>query len=69
VQTWFIIGGIVTCVMGIAGVFVPAIMKFEDGRPAIQAVTEGRTSGLAREPVAEQASKVTTSASVNVDYT
>ena len=34
VQTWFIIGGIVTILMGITGLFVPAIMHFEDGRTA-----------------------------------
>jgi DHA3 family macrolide efflux protein-like MFS transporter len=32
VQAWFIIGGIVTLVMGLASFFVPAIMHFEDGR-------------------------------------
>jgi len=37
VQTWFIIGGIVTISMGIAGSFVPAIMTFEDGRTADKA--------------------------------
>jgi DHA3 family macrolide efflux protein-like MFS transporter len=34
VQTWFIIGGVVTGLMGIGGLFVPAIMHFEDGRSA-----------------------------------
>ncbi len=34
VQTWFIIGGIVTILMGITGLFIPAIMHFEDGRTA-----------------------------------
>ncbi len=32
VQTWFIIGGIVTGIMGVASLFIPAIMHFEDGR-------------------------------------
>jgi DHA3 family macrolide efflux protein-like MFS transporter len=32
VQTWFIIGGVVTISMGVIGLFVPAIMHFEDGR-------------------------------------
>src|SRR4030066_2106144 len=32
VQTWFIIGGIVTGLMGIGSLFVPAIMNFEEGR-------------------------------------
>jgi DHA3 family macrolide efflux protein-like MFS transporter len=32
VQTWFIIGGVVTISMGVIGIFIPAIMHFEDGR-------------------------------------
>jgi DHA3 family macrolide efflux protein-like MFS transporter len=32
VQTWFIIGGVVTGIMGIGGFFIPAIMHFEDGK-------------------------------------
>ena len=32
VQTWFLIGGIVTVLMGIISPFIPAIMHFEDGR-------------------------------------
>jgi DHA3 family macrolide efflux protein-like MFS transporter len=36
VQTWFIIGGIVTGLMGITSFFIPAIMHFEDGRSAAQ---------------------------------
>ena len=31
-QAWFIIGGIVTLLTGIAAFFVPAVMHFEDGR-------------------------------------
>ena len=30
-----IIGGIVTILMGICGVFIPAIMHFEEGRTAV----------------------------------
>ncbi len=37
VQTWFIIGGIVTGLMGVASLFIPAIMHFEDGRAAASA--------------------------------
>ena len=33
VQTWFIIGGVVTLLMGAGSMFVPAIMHFEEGRP------------------------------------
>jgi MFS transporter, DHA3 family, macrolide efflux protein len=32
VQTWFIIGGVVTGAMGIVGLFIPALMNFEKGR-------------------------------------
>ena len=32
VQTWFIIGGVVCMLMGLAGYFIPAVMTFEDGR-------------------------------------
>ncbi len=31
-QSWFVIGGVVTVLMGIVGLFIPAIMHFEDGR-------------------------------------
>jgi MFS family permease len=41
VQTWFLIGGIVTVLMGISSLFIPAIMHFEDGRtPVIPATGE-----------------------------
>lgn len=39
VQTWFIIGGIVTGLMGITSLFIPAIMNFEDGRTADKPAT------------------------------
>jgi DHA3 family macrolide efflux protein-like MFS transporter len=32
VQSWFIIGGVVTVLMGIVSLFVPAVMNFEEGR-------------------------------------
>jgi DHA3 family macrolide efflux protein-like MFS transporter len=38
VQTWFIIGGVVTLLMGITSIFIPAIMHFEDGRVPGQSV-------------------------------
>ena len=31
-QAWFIVGGIVTVLTGLAAFFVPAVMRFEDGR-------------------------------------
>jgi DHA3 family macrolide efflux protein-like MFS transporter len=44
VQTWFLIGGIVTVLMGISSLFIPAIMHFEDGRTPV-------TPATAEEPV------------------
>ena len=32
VQTWFLAGGVVTCLMGVVGLLIPAVMHFEDGR-------------------------------------
>jgi MFS transporter, DHA3 family, macrolide efflux protein len=32
VQAWFVLGGIVTALMGIAGYFIPAIVRIEEGR-------------------------------------
>jgi DHA3 family macrolide efflux protein-like MFS transporter len=69
VQTWFMIGGIVTIAMGIAGLFIPAIMNFEQGRSGAQAASAGETPGFARELVAEQAPKVNAPTSVNIDFT
>lgn len=40
VQTWFMIGGIVTGLMGVASLFIPAIMHFEDGRGEVAPVPE-----------------------------
>jgi hypothetical protein len=41
VQTWFMIGGIVTLLMGITSLFIPAIMNFEHSRtPVIPAVAQ-----------------------------
>jgi MFS transporter, DHA3 family, macrolide efflux protein len=43
VQAWYLVGGLVTVLMGVGALFVPAIMHFEDGRtgkpqPAISPV-------------------------------
>jgi len=39
-QAWFIIGGIVTVLMGITAFFVPAVMRFEEGRTDLPKVEE-----------------------------
>lgn len=44
VQAWFLAGGIVTLIMGAIGLFVPAVMNFEQGRngqPALEPVAPG----------------------------
>jgi DHA3 family macrolide efflux protein-like MFS transporter len=33
VQTWFVIGGVLTTAIGAAGFFMPALMRIEDGPP------------------------------------
>jgi MFS transporter, DHA3 family, macrolide efflux protein len=41
VQMWFIIGGVVTALMGVAGYFIPAIVHIEDGRHPAEEKTSG----------------------------
>jgi DHA3 family macrolide efflux protein-like MFS transporter len=36
VTTWFIVGGAITALMGVAGFFIPALVNFEKGRTAAQ---------------------------------
>jgi DHA3 family macrolide efflux protein-like MFS transporter len=43
VQTWFIIGGVVTGVMGVVSIFIPAIMHFEDGRVVSPSMDEKKS--------------------------
>ena len=38
VQSWFVIGGFVTLLMGVIGFFVPVIMNVEEDRSPMQAV-------------------------------
>jgi len=52
VQIWFVVGGIVTALMGVIGYFIPAAMNLEDGRG--QTASPGNASGtptLAASPV------------------
>jgi len=32
IQTWFLLGGAICILMGISGIFIPALMNIEDGR-------------------------------------
>ncbi len=69
VQTWFIIGGIVTTLIAIISFFIPAVMHFEDGRGgvavtgSIQPAGGGQAAGLDGSIVS------TTHTPVEVDYT
>ena len=42
VQAWFLMGGIVSGLMGIIGLFIPAIVHFEDGREYVPDVEIGK---------------------------
>ena len=69
VQTWFIIGGIVTIGMGIIGVFIPAIMHFEDGRGAPQPGVIEEAGFIDQELPGELEPAVSSAAPIKVDYT
>jgi DHA3 family macrolide efflux protein-like MFS transporter len=69
VQTWFIIGGIVTGVMGITSLFIPAIMHFEDGRSSETITVSDKPIVSELELVGEQIAKATKPNTVEVDYT
>jgi DHA3 family macrolide efflux protein-like MFS transporter len=69
VQTWFIIGGVVTIAMGIIGVFVPAIMHFEDGRVVAKPAEIEESVMIDQELVGVLETTVSSSAPVKVDYT
>jgi hypothetical protein len=69
VQTWFIIGGLVTIVMGVAGIFIPAVMHFEEGRGAVAPQRVERpveTSPGAPGVLLDQAARTTTA---KIDFT
>lgn len=67
VQTWFIIGGIVTGVMGISGFFIPAIMHFEDGRSAGKPAMSSKQPDLVG--VGSRVVEATQPKPAKVDYT
>ena len=69
VQTWFIIGGIVTLVMGITSLFIPAIMHFEDGRSTEKIIVSDKPIVSELELVGERIVKAAKSNPVEVDYT
>jgi DHA3 family macrolide efflux protein-like MFS transporter len=69
VQTWFIIGGVVTIVMGIGSLFIPAIMHFEDGRQAVSAAPSEGLQTLESNSTIEHESLISATPSIKVDYT
>jgi DHA3 family macrolide efflux protein-like MFS transporter len=69
VQTWFIFGGVVTIGMGIIGVFIPAIMHFEDGRTTAKPAELEEPALADQKLVAELENVVASPAPVKVDYT
>ncbi len=68
-QTWFIIGGVVTGLMGIASLFIPAIMHFEDGRTATLPIMAEKPVISELELVGERLVKAAKSNPAEVDYT
>jgi DHA3 family macrolide efflux protein-like MFS transporter len=69
VQTWFILGGIVTGLMGISGFFIPAMMHFEDGRAADHPVVLAQSTKPSSELVDDWTSEASKSPAIKVDYT
>jgi len=69
VQTWFIIGGIVTGLMGVVSLFVPAIMNFEEGRGAITSITAEKSITSSAEKIGVRVEKPARTTSAGVDIT
>jgi len=69
VQAWFIIGGIVTALMGISSFFVPAIMRFEDGRNENKLAIELESVKSGLERAGERVKEATKPNPIKVDYT
>ncbi len=68
VQTWFIIGGVVTGIMGVACLFIPAIMHFEDGRAGAAPGPEVTTPAALKQ-VVDAGDKAANLPSVEIDVT
>jgi DHA3 family macrolide efflux protein-like MFS transporter len=69
VQTWFIIGGVVTALMGISGFFIPAIMHFEDGRGADTTAVDIKLVKSELETASKRVAEATKPNPIKVDYT
>lgn len=69
VQTWFLIGGVVTGLMGVASLFIPAIVHFEEGRAAsLAGVTEIATPAVPEE-IVSNIDKTSRSTAAEIDFT
>ena len=69
VQTWFMIGGIVTLLMGIASLFIPAIMQFEAGRTPITSTVAEKSLPSDLDLAEEQVVKTSKSLPIEMDCT
>lgn len=69
VQTWFLIGGIVTLLMGIGSLFIPAVIHFEDGRPSPKQAAGVPPAMPELALSREQASKIPAANPIEVDCT
>ncbi len=69
VQTWFLIGGVVTILMGTISWFIPAVMHFEDGRVVASPVAQASPVALLVEEAKQRGEKPTRPAPAKVEYT
>lgn len=69
VQTWFLIGGVVTLFMGFASLFIPAIMHFEDSRVTQQSALDEKSTKSGIGATTEMMVRVSTPNPADVDYT
>ncbi len=69
VQTWFLIGGVVTGLMGIASLFIPAIMHFEEGRNAPVPIPSQISPAAPIEQAGRQAGNTPKTAPAEIDFT
>jgi DHA3 family macrolide efflux protein-like MFS transporter len=69
VQTWFLIGGVVTLLMGFASLFIPAIMHFEEGRGTQQSTMAEKSTKPGIGSSAEMMASLSAPNPADVDFT
>jgi MFS transporter, DHA3 family, macrolide efflux protein len=69
VQTWFLIGGVVTLLMGFTSLFIPAIMHFEDGRDTQQSALAEKSPKSGIGSATEMMASLSAPNPADVDYT